>query len=118
MVILICDIMEHDTVDYGRVHATNTLYNLVAVSPRTVKDAVSTVLSFGAGVVVPDDAAKHTDPVLRVMRVLRLLEVPVMRTSEYLASLKTTPAAAHAASPTKHVAAVGQSFQHASPVAG
>lgn len=115
MVILICDIMDNTTDDLARVHATRTLYNLLPVSARTVKDAVASVLRFGSGVVVPDDESRHTEPVRKVMQVLSLLEVPVHRTSAYVDSLATPPAATHAASPPKHAVAAGQSSNHHAP---
>jgi hypothetical protein len=118
MVILICDILDNSTEDLALVHGTKTLYNLIPVSDRSAKDTVATVLRFGAGVVVPDDAAKHTPAVKLVMHVLQLLGVSVQTTREYLRSLETSPAAAHAASPAKHVAAAGQSpDHHAAPLA-
>lgn len=117
MVILICDILDDSTEDLALVHGTKTLYNMIPVADRSVKDTVAAVLRFGAGVVVPDDADRHTPPVCRVMQVLRLLDVPVQTASAYVKSLETPPAAAHAASPTKHVAVAGQYSEDHAPAA-
>lgn len=94
--------------DMHVLHATKTVYAFQIISSSNKREVVRDILGAKLLVVIPDDANRHTPALLDALLVVRHMDLQYVRMKDYLSSLQTKPAGAHAASPTKHAVPAGQ----------
>lgn len=109
MNILFTDNAERDAELIRQLHATRTLHRVCDVcNDADLRKAVVVAIVDHSQLVI---AAKYKRSMQKLAFIFDLLGLTYTVYSQVLNS-QTTPAAAHAASPTQHAAAAGQTINH------
>ncbi len=96
----------HTTKEMQELYDTKTLHGCVTVGPGKAKRVLIQLLQLDMRVVLPSDSARWSSDIYNVHLALRAVGALVGTAQDYLKEI-SLPAAAHAASPASHVAAVG-----------
>lgn len=108
MVIFFTDNAERDADLQRELHETRTLHQVVEIHEQGLRHAIILAAAYHGHIVM---AGPYTMAMRKLEFALHLIGCTATKARTYLDSLNV-PAAAHAASPTQHVAAAGQNINH------
>jgi hypothetical protein len=110
MIIFFTDDPQRDEQVCKDLHATRTLQAVCQVRTYAeLRNAVQHAIAAHSQIVY---VANRSWGMRQLSLLLGLLAIPCKDVHDFFHSTQTTPAAAHAASPTQHAAAAGQTINH------